>query len=111
MTGQGSCHICGAPLHGDSNWVQDKAGLWCAKCYRASKDIGQQDDQDDLDAHMLASLILQGRTLSDIESLLIESAVKLEKGNLSRAAKRLGIGRATIYRKMGPISEVRGEPS
>ena len=106
MTGLGTCHICVGNLHGDSHWVQDRVGLWCESCYRESKGLTPESTPG---GELLATLLLNGRTLGDVEALLIESAIKIEKGNLSRAAKRLGIGRATIYRKMGPSSEVRGE--
>jgi len=108
MTGLGSCHVCGDYLYRDSRWIQDKDGLWCRKCYYTAKGL---DLEEDPDAEVLALLLLEGRDLSTIEKLLIQSAIKVEKGNLSRAAKRLGIGRATIYRKMGPSAEVKGDTS
>lgn len=38
-------------------------------------------------------------TLKTVERAVIEEALALEGGNVSRAAKRLGIGRATLYRR------------
>lgn len=38
--------------------------------------------------------------MEDIEAKAIESAITQYKGNLTEAAKALGIGRATLYRKV-----------
>ena len=38
--------------------------------------------------------------LDDIEKNTIERAIKKYEGNISKAAKELGLGRTTIYRKM-----------
>ncbi len=38
--------------------------------------------------------------LSQIEKTTIERAIKQHEGNISKAAKELGLGRTTIYRKM-----------
>ncbi len=40
------------------------------------------------------------RTLAELEKNAIENAVALHRGNLTKAAQALGIGRATIYRKI-----------
>lgn len=42
----------------------------------------------------------KGGTLKRVEKAVIEEALALEAGNVSRAAKRLGIGRATLYRRL-----------
>lgn len=39
-------------------------------------------------------------TINDLESRAIENAIHAYKGNLTEAAKALGIGRATLYRKV-----------
>lgn len=39
-------------------------------------------------------------TMDEIESKAIESAIQQYRGNLTEAAKALGIGRATLYRKV-----------
>lgn len=39
-------------------------------------------------------------TLKTLERAVIEEALVIEGGNVSRAAKRLGIGRATLYRRL-----------
>ena len=41
------------------------------------------------------------RRLRDIETALIRSAVDEARGNVALAAKRLGVSRATVYRKLG----------
>ena len=43
---------------------------------------------------------LAGRTLEDIERLAIVETLKLTQGNRERAAKVLGIGARTLYRKL-----------
>lgn len=40
-------------------------------------------------------------TLRDIETALIRKAVDEAKGNVAKAAARLGVSRATVYRKLG----------
>jgi transcriptional regulator of acetoin/glycerol metabolism len=39
-------------------------------------------------------------TINDLESMAIKNAIFEYKGNLTEAAKALGIGRATLYRKV-----------
>lgn len=39
-------------------------------------------------------------TMNEVEKLAIENAILEYKGNLTEAAKALGIGRATLYRKV-----------
>ena len=41
------------------------------------------------------------RRLKDIETALIRKAVEEAKGNVAKAALRLGVSRATVYRKLG----------
>lgn len=40
------------------------------------------------------------RTINELESIAIENAISEYNGNLTEAAKALGIGRATLYRKV-----------
>lgn len=40
------------------------------------------------------------RTMNELESIAIESAISEYNGNLTEAARALGIGRATLYRKV-----------
>lgn len=40
------------------------------------------------------------RTINELESLAIENAIHEYNGNLTEAARALGIGRATLYRKV-----------
>ena len=39
-------------------------------------------------------------TMEEMESKAIEAAIQQHRGNLTEAAKALGIGRATLYRKV-----------
>jgi transcriptional regulator of acetoin/glycerol metabolism len=45
-----------------------------------------------------------GKTMSQIESEAISNAIQANKGNLTSAAKSLGLGRATLYRKVKEYS-------
>lgn len=40
------------------------------------------------------------KTINELESVAIENAIHKFNGNLTEAAKALGIGRATLYRKV-----------
>lgn len=40
------------------------------------------------------------KTINELESVAIENAIHEYRGNLTEAAKALGIGRATLYRKV-----------
>lgn len=40
------------------------------------------------------------KTINELESLAIENAIHQYNGNLTEAARALGIGRATLYRKV-----------
>ena len=42
-----------------------------------------------------------GKALRDVEAELIRQAVLKARGNVAEAARSLGIGRATVYRKLG----------
>jgi len=44
------------------------------------------------------------QTINELESVAIESAIHKFNGNLTEAAKALGIGRATLYRKVKQYS-------
>ena len=48
-------------------------------------------------------LLAQFSSLREMENALIREALKIEGGNVTRTARRLGIGRATMYRKMDQI--------
>ncbi len=52
------------------------------------------------------------RTLEEIERDLIQHAIEVYAGHMSEVARRLGIGRSTLYRKVresGLDSLVKGE--
>ncbi|WP_210545181.1 helix-turn-helix domain-containing protein [Rhodoferax sp. PAMC 29310] len=46
-------------------------------------------------------MVAQQRPLKDIETALIHKAVEQARGNVTAAARALGISRATVYRKIG----------
>uniref|UniRef100_UPI00375089ED helix-turn-helix domain-containing protein n=1 Tax=Sphingomonas sp. TaxID=28214 RepID=UPI00375089ED len=43
------------------------------------------------------------RTLEEIERDLIQLAIEIYAGHMSEVARRLGIGRSTLYRKLGEL--------
>lgn len=50
------------------------------------------------------------RKLEDIEADLIRLAIEKYKGHMSEVARRLGIGRSTLYRKVRELGlDVRGD--
>ena len=55
---------------------------------------------------------LIGRTLAQVEQMLIEATLKSNGGNREETAKSLGIGERTLYRKLKEyeISKGGGEP-
>jgi len=61
---------------------------------------------DDSNGDLSANSILMNennedyRTLSEIERDVIMSALEYYKGHMSKVAKKLGIGRSTLYRKL-----------
>lgn len=48
------------------------------------------------------------KTIDELESVAIENAIHEYKGNLTEAARALGIGRATLYRK---VKQYKIDPS
>ncbi len=46
------------------------------------------------------SKVKKVKTINELESVAIENAIHEYRGNLTEAAKALGIGRATLYRKV-----------
>ena len=55
------------------------------------------------EAPATASTLLDGARLEDMERQAILSAVSHAKGNISRAAKALGISRSTLYVKLANL--------
>lgn len=47
-----------------------------------------------------ANKLKKVKTINELESVAIENAIHEYRGNLTEAAKALGIGRATLYRKV-----------
>ena len=69
---------------------------------------GELDNQSELDEHTMQQLS-QGeftleRCLSAWEQRYIDAALKLSKGNLSEAARLLGVNRTTLYSKIQRLS-------
>ena len=49
---------------------------------------------------VLSSSKYKVRTLEEIEKEAIENAIYINKGNIQKTSKELGLGRSTLYRKM-----------
>ncbi|MCO5401227.1 sigma-54-dependent Fis family transcriptional regulator [Ralstonia soli] len=62
----------------------------------------------DVQAAVTSAAAAHPKRLADVESMAIMAAVKAHNGNISAAAKALGISRNTIYRR---IDEAGGLPS
>lgn len=45
-------------------------------------------------------------TLAELERAAIRKAMKLTRGSIARTAKMLGMGRATLYRKLAAMESV-----
>jgi|GEM_PF-2943642 len=62
------------------------------------------------DGNLLTPYLLTGQTLKEIETSLILTVLEQEDYNQSKAAKRLGINRATLYRKIkGHLQEQKSD--
>ncbi len=46
----------------------------------------------------------QIRSFADIEAEILQASIRHYKGRMSEVAKRLGIGRSTLYRKLGELN-------
>jgi DNA-binding NtrC family response regulator len=44
------------------------------------------------------------RSFADIEADVLQAAIRHYQGRMSEVAKRLGIGRSTLYRKLGELN-------
>lgn len=80
--------------------VVDQAVVICARPH-----IGKEEIESVLEAREGSydfddAIALEG-TLDDIEQRVIERVLHEENGNLTKTAKRLGIGRSTLWRKLG----------
>jgi len=94
-------------LYGDSKWIKTKEGLWCTSCYEKLRGLKGPEGaaESEIDYQHVAAVLLGAGTLQEIETLIIRAALKLEEKSMAKAARRLGIGRATIYRKVERMSE------
>ena len=54
---------------------------------------------EEVDQAAVTGMVLEG-TLDEIMARVIDGVLREEGGNASRAAKRLGIGRSTLWRRM-----------
>lgn len=55
--------------------------------------------------HSLHAIFKKFPTLHEVESMIIEEAMALSKGNKSTAAKMLGVSRPTLHKKLDEIAE------
>ena len=61
---------------------------------------GDQLDADDFLLNPKAVTPVHSLNLDEMEKVAIERAIQKNQGNISKAAKELGLGRTTIYRKL-----------
>ncbi|WP_375666115.1 sigma-54-dependent transcriptional regulator [Bartonella sp. TT121SHDZB] len=70
-----------------------------------------REDQEDNEQESIQFLNTDGhvRTFAEMEHDIIEKAVKHYKGHMSEIARRLHIGRSTLYRKMEELRTIRSQ--
>ncbi len=68
-----------------------------------SRHLPEELTAPEVDAVVRACRATEGGTLKTVERAVIDEALAMEGGNVSRAAKRLGIGRATLYRRFKAV--------
>ena len=99
MKAFGQGNGCTVEVYTSAEWSAKKGEV-------ASLSVGSQPVQEGakiLQFPQPSALTTDGqkvRTINELESLAIENAIHEYGGNLTEAAKALGIGRATLYRKV-----------
>ena len=73
--------------------------LWTGLRLHALPVMGHQANRSDCEP--VPAPARSQATLKDIEAALIRKAVDDARGNVQKAARTLGISRATIYRRLG----------
>ncbi|WP_372339781.1 sigma-54 interaction domain-containing protein [Rhizobium sp. AN73] len=76
------------PPLAESHAVLDEAADISTTIYRGGNLISSMDDSGNI------------RKLAEIEEELIRSALRFYRGQMSQVARKLGIGRSTLYRKL-----------
>lgn len=74
--------------------------LWSGLKLQALPQDGPRENASVLLPRALRTLHHENTPLRDVEVALIRKAVDQAKGNVAKAARNLGIGRATVYRKL-----------
>lgn len=85
--------------------VISQAVINCTDNYLSLKDI--REVFNNLDFASDTEEALFSGTLDEITERAIQYAIKAENGNVSSAAKRLGIGRSTVWRKLKRDEEIQ----
>ena len=86
-----------------SNKAALEVPLWTGLRLHAMALMGSKSD--DPASAQLAAPTAPPPPLKDIETALIRKAVDDARGNVQKAAKTLGISRATVYRRLGATSK------
>lgn len=66
----------------------------------AGTQLSQESSTSNVVSFPVSSMPEKVQKMEDIEAKAIEAAIYQYKGNLTEAARALGIGRATLYRKV-----------
>ncbi|WP_259345094.1 sigma-54 dependent transcriptional regulator [Candidatus Liberibacter sp.] len=79
--------------------------LFCEKNGEEKKSLDDEDNINDQNQGVKGNIVAidcggEIRRLSDIEKEMIELAMELYQSQMSEVARRLGIGRSTLYRKL-----------
>lgn len=71
----------------------ERALMVCSSSLLLSEDFG-------ILPHFSTNLSTENISMDDLEKIAIQKAIRFSEDNLTQAAKQLGIGRSTLYRKM-----------
>jgi transcriptional regulator with PAS, ATPase and Fis domain len=72
-------------------------------------DLQKIDEQPAVTAAPVETSVQQGTRLQDVEAQAIAATLALHGGNVSAAARALGVSRATLYRKMPAIAPTKSD--
>jgi transcriptional regulator of acetoin/glycerol metabolism len=70
-------------------------------------DLQKIDEQPAVTVTPVETPVQQGTRLQDVEAQAIAATLALHGGNVSAAARALGVSRATLYRKMPAIAPTK----
>ncbi len=91
-----------------SSSVKPRRNAYGNEVRPAPDDIAQADI--DVDRIRLINKAGEIYTLAEIELKIIRFAIRFYEGKMTKVARRLGIGRSTLYRKLAQLDELDSSP-